>query len=70
MPFETCVLCGKETDILQNVPILFRKYYIRGGGQLCKNCYAALRTTPPNGHNLTEKDLTVLLQLSSAQEEE
>lgn len=39
---EKCILCGKDTGIPFNEPIDKRKYYIRGSGQLCGNCYYAL----------------------------
>ena len=39
---EKCILCGKNTGIPFNEPIDKRKYYIRGSGQLCDNCYYAL----------------------------
>ena len=39
---EKCILCGKNAGIPFNEPIDKRKYYIRGSGQLCDNCYYAL----------------------------
>lgn len=36
---EYCVLCGKLTDIPENIPVNERKYYIEGAGQLCRACY-------------------------------
>lgn len=36
---EKCVICENFTPYLYNTPILLRKYYIEGGGQLCETCY-------------------------------
>lgn len=36
--YESCVLCGKKTDIPIFVPIDNRKNYIAGVGQLCDKC--------------------------------
>ncbi|MFR3146301.1 MAG: hypothetical protein ACLTOT_18940 [Eubacterium callanderi] len=36
--FENCVLCGKQTYILVDVPITARQGYIEGVGQLCSEC--------------------------------
>lgn len=37
--FETCVLCGKKTDVLKTTHIDFRYGYVEGSGQCCVNCY-------------------------------
>ncbi len=39
---EKCVLCGKKTEYMHQMPIDERKDYVPGVGQLCSNCYAAL----------------------------
>lgn len=39
---ETCVCCGKKTQVLKSEPISRRKFYIEGGGQLCRDCYYEL----------------------------
>ena len=36
---EKCVVCEKETEYDEKQHIDYRKHYIEGGGQLCKNCY-------------------------------
>ncbi len=36
---EKCILCGKETEYINNTPIEDRQFYIEGAGQLCQNCY-------------------------------
>ena len=36
--FENCVLCGKQTYIMVDVPITARQGYIEGVGQLCAEC--------------------------------
>ena len=40
--FERCCACGKLTNVERNTDISKRKYYIKGAGQLCKNCYFEL----------------------------
>ena len=37
--FESCVLCGQETEYTVNDSISLRNYYIDGAGQLCEECY-------------------------------
>ena len=39
---ERCVFCWQLTDVPKNAPISWRKYYVQGQGQLCKNCYYEL----------------------------
>ncbi len=42
--FENCVLCGKQTYILVDVPITARQGYIEGVGQLCAECNYKIKT--------------------------
>lgn len=37
--YETCVMCGKQTDVRRDIPIALRNYYVEGCGQLCRDCY-------------------------------
>ena len=37
--FESCVLCGQETEYAVTDSISLRKYYVDGAGQLCKECF-------------------------------
>ena len=37
--FETCVICGKLTDVRRDTPIRERIGYEEGSGQLCIRCY-------------------------------
>lgn len=39
---ERCACCGRTTDIPENMPVSKRKFYIEGGGQLCRDCYYEL----------------------------
>lgn len=39
---ETCVVCHKALDIDKTMPVDERKYYVKGAGQLCKECYEEL----------------------------
>ena len=36
--FETCVKCGKLTNIQKTDDVTFRSGYIEGAGQLCFSC--------------------------------
>lgn len=36
---EKCVTCQGDTGEPKDLPVAFRKYYVEGAGQLCKNCY-------------------------------
>lgn len=42
-PYETCVLCGKNTGILRNAPLWNRVDYVEGCGQLCAECAKKIR---------------------------
>jgi len=37
--FETCIICGEQTDILKSTHIDYRYGYVEGAGQCCKECY-------------------------------
>lgn len=37
--YDRCVYCGQLTEFTVDTPICLRKYYIQGGGQLCRDCY-------------------------------
>lgn len=41
---ERCVLCGANTGITVDTPINLRNNYIYGSGQLCGECYRAIKT--------------------------
>ena len=40
--FETCVICGKMTDVRRDTPIQERIGYEAGSGQLCTRCYSRM----------------------------
>ena len=42
MKMDRCVLCWPLTSVPPNTPISQRKYYVKGQGQLCENCYYEL----------------------------
>lgn len=44
--YETCVLCGQQTEYKIDVPVEFRSEFIPGAGQLCKKCYRELYLCP------------------------
>ena len=35
---ETCVVCGRHTEVPKELPVSERKTYMPGGGQLCEDC--------------------------------
>ena len=37
--FETCIMCGKTTDVLIDTHIDYRYGYVEGAGQCCRECY-------------------------------
>jgi rubrerythrin len=37
--YETCVLCGKQTDVKITTHIDYRYGYVEGSGQCCRECY-------------------------------
>ncbi len=39
---ETCVLCGKTTEVPRNLSVEKREFYVEGAGQLCQSCYYEL----------------------------
>lgn len=54
---EKCVLCGKDTDIPLNRNISWRKYYIRGCGQLCEKCYYDLKYSRASENTSSDKNM-------------
>lgn len=60
---ELCIRCNKPTPYHQSTPIMLRRYYIEGSGQLCPLCYQELYGVAPTSHisfgaGLDEKELT------------
>lgn len=43
--FETCIICGKTTDILISTPIDLRENYEIGLGQICTACAGGRKTS-------------------------
>lgn len=42
MTFESCVLCGKQTNVRRNTHIYSRAYYVEGCGQFCQQCFTSV----------------------------
>jgi hypothetical protein len=42
MEKELCIRCNKPTPYHPNTPIMLRRYYVEGSGQLCPLCYQEL----------------------------
>lgn len=64
--YETCVLCGKKTNVKITTHIDYRYGYVEGSGQCCVECYKT-----PNGVSnddyitRTMKNRTTLLTISA-----
>ncbi len=37
--YEKCIICGQTTKVKKSTDVNERTYYIKGCGQLCKDCY-------------------------------
>ncbi len=48
---EQCVLCKKELEVLTTTPIQERRFYIKGAGQLCKECYSKIYNQKEDGNS-------------------
>lgn len=48
---ECCILCGKLTGTAKEQPVLERRHYIEGAGQLCQECYQELYV-PQHNQNM------------------
>ena len=58
---EICVRCGKENEYDINTPIIDRRYFIEGAGQLCSECWARLwprKEETDNGKSIPERHIT------------
>lgn len=60
--FETCVLCGKKTNVLKTTHIDFRHGYVEGSGQCCSDCYNG---TNNNYVDTVMKNRTTLITISA-----
>ena len=43
---ELCIRCGKPTLYDINTPIMRRRYFVEGYGQLCEKCFYELYPVP------------------------
>ena len=43
---EHCIRCGKPTPYHPNTPIMLRRYFVEGSGQLCEMCFYELYPVP------------------------
>ena len=44
-PLERCIVCGVMTDVPVSRPVNERKWYVPGGGQMCRTCCIELYGT-------------------------
>ena len=54
---ELCIRCNKPTPYHPNTPIMLRRYYVEGSGQLCPLCYQELYGVAPSLQSVYERDL-------------
>ena len=43
---ELCIRCNKPTPYHPNTPIMLRRYFVEGSGQLCEKCFYELYPVP------------------------
>ena len=43
--YERCDICGRLTDVPKSLDIKYRKTYVEGAGQLCRECCIRLYHT-------------------------
>ena len=43
---ELCIRCNKPTPYHPDTPIMLRRYYVEGSGQLCEKCFYELYPVP------------------------
>ena len=63
--YETCVLCGKKTDVKITTHIDYRYGYVEGSGQCCRECYDKTNNTQNNYIERTMKLRTSLVTISA-----
>lgn len=63
--YETCVICGKLTDVLVSTHIDYRYGYVEGCGQCCKECYNGKNNKEKNYIKEVMKNRTTLITISA-----
>jgi hypothetical protein len=63
--YETCVLCGKQTNVLVTTHIDYRYGYVEGSGQCCRECYDRTYDVKDNYVKRTMKNRTTLITVSA-----
>lgn len=63
-PYERCINCGTELDILKTTPIELREHYIIGSGQLCQSCFCDSYVKKDERLNVSDQELIYLLHKS------
>lgn len=67
---EKCVCCEGDTGIPKSTPLADRKYYIKGSGQLCGDCYFELYVRKVEDETLISPDeIDVLMQMCEKNED-
>lgn len=66
LPNDKCVLCGNDTDVPKDTPIENRKEYVKGSGQLCRDCYFDIYIKSDSDGNTipNERGMKRLLKMS------
>lgn len=60
--YETCVICGKLTDVKITTHIDYRYGYVEGSGQCCRDCF---KGTEDNYVSTVMKNRTTLITISA-----
>lgn len=60
--YETCIICGEQTEVLRTQPIKEREFYIVGSGQLCRHCYYSAYVE--NKNPIPEGEMIRLLRMT------
>jgi len=63
--YETCVICGKLTDVLVSTHIDYRYGYVEGSGQCCRDCYNGKNNKEENYIKEVMKNRTTLITISA-----
>ncbi len=62
--YETCVLCGKKTDVKITTHIDYRYGYVEGSGQCCRECYDGTNNNQDDYISRVMKQRTSLITIS------
>ena len=53
--YERCILCGQQTDVLVNMPVMDREHYIEATGSFVRNAILKLMLKRKNIQRLVRR---------------